>query len=217
MKSKGRRSRKRAPKSSNGVSEFNGNQITRVSFSDVWQPSWSASGSLQTFGISSSNSGLARLVGIGAFFEFYRFVSLNVKILPFTNANPTIFCVSYSNSIAGVTDITSFGEAVEQQPRVLSSANTTMIVPLRINKRVLLTTPERWFTYATGSTSYAPEQGRLHIVPKDTTTQEMFIMISGVIEYCRPSPTAGADLRKRVLSSKSDEKHVSGCRCSSCC
>lgn len=206
----GRHGRQGRRRSTTSRAAFNGNIITRVPFSDVWQPTFTASGTLQSFGLLASNSGFTRLNAIGASFEFFRFIQLDITILPFTNAAATTFCMSFANAIDGVTPITTFAQACEQQPRVLSSANTTIPINLKLDRRSLLTTPERWFCYNTNSTVYSPIQGELHLVPSASTTQELFIMLSGIIEFCRPSPAGGADRTLTV-------DHVRGCKCNKCC
>ncbi len=183
-----------------------GGAITRVSFSDIWSNTWSAQSDMRTFGLTSANSGIARLLDLGQYFQFYRFTKVRFTLYPTSGGS---FAMCYLGAIAGVSDITTFAEAAEVQPSILVTSGITVPKSLVINKRVLLETPTKWFPYNSGASAYQPTQGNLHLVPSASVTATVLVKVDGMLEFIRPSSGSGLDRRISPVTADSPKNNES--------
>lgn len=146
----------------------------------------------------------ALLQNISFNFEFYRFVSLNFKMLP--SSQTVDFTYYPSNESSSVAD-TFLTISLAALNRVLTPA---MSVPVSLNvpRNTLYESPESWWSCATGANDY--QQGRFVLATPATVTATFVVQAMGVIEFKMPSANS-SDLNHIIPNTVYSNVHYPAC------
>jgi len=194
MPAKRKQKNHRQQNSSNSFAS-NSDKIISCSYVTMSNIIFSASGSPQTVSLNSSFG--TRHTEASLQYQFFRVVKMDIELLPVLSTGST-YVVSYLSVEPGVTSLTAYADLCEVLYSRVVSHTTTIPQHLRIPRKHLLATPEKWFACSGSSTAYNPTQGELIVRPETSATMTVRMRIRYTVQYSGAT-VGSADLVPRSV------------------
>ncbi len=193
-KQRGRGYRKRSGKPRRRTTREN--SIVRVSRQYLQTFTYANANTVNDIEINFSTStglgqGTNSLYYLSTAYAEYRVTKLAVTVSPYNDSTTTdnVFIIAYMPSMddAQGPDVFTFAQLSQLSTRAMASAKKTVPTTLRIGRRTMLSTVQKWYATQISSGTNDPTQGSIIIAPRSLSTCSLTVNVTVVIEFRIPT------------------------------